>query len=53
MPKDKARVNVVCFTGKSPIKVEEVIRLPLGDTYFKFAIPILTRRPTEIYGIQA
>ena len=53
MPEDKARVNVVCFTGKSPIKVEEVIRLPLGDTYFKFAIPILARRPTEIYGIQA
>lgn len=53
LPEDKARVNVLCFTGKSPVKIEEVIRLPLHSTYYKFAIPILNRRPTDIYGIQA
>lgn len=52
MPEDMARVNAICFTGKSPVKIEEVLRLPLGSTYYKLALPVMERRPSTIYGIQ-
>ena len=53
LPEDNARVNFVCFTGKSPVKVEEVIRIPFANAYYKFAIPIMEHRPTNIRAIQA
>lgn len=53
LPEKDARINFVCFTGKSPVKVEEVIRIPFANAYYKFAIPIMDRRPTDIFAIQA
>lgn len=52
MPEKGARVNVISFTGKGPVKYEEVCRIPLESTYVKFAIPVLERRPTDIRAIQ-
>lgn len=50
---DSARINFICFTGKSPIKVEEVIRIPFRHAYYKFAIPVMDHRPSRIRAIQA
>ncbi len=50
---DSARVNFLCFTGKSPVKVEEVVRIPFRHAYYKFAIPVMDHRPTHIRAIQA
>ena len=37
LPEDNARVNFVCFTGKSPVKVEEGIRIPFANAYYNGA----------------
>lgn len=55
VPAGKARLNILSFTGKAPIKIEEEIRLysVLGDFYYKIAYPIMVGRNSEIASIQA
>lgn len=55
VPAGKARLNILSFTGKAPIKIEEEIRLYsiLGDFYYKIAFPIMVNRDSEIASIQA
>ena len=50
IPEGKARVNVLCFTGLSPAKREEVLRIPnpYGGAWFKIALPVMEMRPSKI-----
>lgn len=50
IPEGKARVNVLCFTGLSPAKREEVLRIPnpYGGSWFKIALPVMEMRPSKI-----
>jgi len=48
-----ARLNVIAFGGLSPIKRENVIRIPLPDLrWIKIALPEMVSRPSEIYRIE-
>jgi hypothetical protein len=57
IPSGKARLNIISFTGLSPIKVEETIeqslpfRHPMLRTA-KFKIPVLQKRPSEINRVE-
>lgn len=53
VPDDMARVNVICFTGRSPVKTEEVLRIPFDGAYYKLALPVLSPVPSRIYSVQA
>ena len=47
IPKGKARLNVIGFAGKSPIKTENVVRIPLSmSNWIKVAVPQMTSRPS-------
>jgi hypothetical protein len=49
IPPEKARVNILSFTGLSPIKTEETIRFPITDTtWIKISLPALNSRPSVI-----
>ena len=50
IPEGKTRVNVLCFTGLSPAKREEVLRIPnpYGGSWFKIALPVMEMRPSKI-----
>ena len=52
VPLDKARVNFICYTGRSPIKVEDTLRIPFNDAYYKLALPVLKIFPSHIRAIQ-
>lgn len=53
---EKARVNLVCFTGLSPVKKEETIPFLLpyeyGLDYAQLRLPVLTPRPDSITSIE-
>jgi hypothetical protein len=45
----KARINILSFTGLSPIKREETIRFFLtGTTWIKISLPALQSRPSAV-----
>jgi hypothetical protein len=50
----KARLNVIGFGGLSPVKQENVTRIPidLQGTYIKIALPELQYRPSQITRIE-
>ena len=49
-----ARLNVIAFTGSSPIKIEEALRFlaPDGSFYFKIALPVMQERLSQIAKIE-
>ncbi|MDR0644393.1 MAG: hypothetical protein LBG05_05685 [Treponema sp.] len=54
IPSGKARLNVIGFGGLSPIKRENIIRIPIGiglGEYIKIALPELQYRPSQITRI--
>lgn len=51
-PKDKARVNFITFIGFSPMKQEEVLRIPFRGAYYKLALPVMVNRESSIKAIQ-
>lgn len=52
VPKGKARLNFVCFTGQAPIKVEDVSRIEITDTmYCKIAVPMMVDRGSTVSSI--
>ncbi|MDR2768119.1 MAG: hypothetical protein LBB82_07315 [Treponema sp.] len=53
IPQGMARLNVLGFTGRAPIKTEEVIRVPLGVNWIKIALPVMTPRPSAIVSVEA
>jgi hypothetical protein len=53
IPAGKARLNVIGFGGLGPVKQEEVSRIPItGGNWIKIALPVLTRRPSEISRVE-
>jgi hypothetical protein len=51
IPHGMARLNIIGFAGRSPIKNEEVIRIPLGHTWIKIALPVMTARHSQVVSI--
>ena len=49
VPKGKARLNVVSFSGPAPVKTENTVRIPLGvSNWLKIAVPEMKQRKSEI-----
>jgi hypothetical protein len=52
VPEGMARLNVIAFSGLSPVKEEQVLRLPLpGARWVKIAVPGLSYRRSEVQRI--
>jgi len=52
IPSGMARLNVIAFTGRSPVKREEVQRIYLGTGWIKIALPVMTSRPSRISSVK-
>lgn len=50
IPSGMARLNIVSFEGRSPVKVEDVLRVPIANTYYKLALPEMKKTPSKIAG---
>lgn len=49
IPKGKARLNVVSFSGLSPVKEQNTLRIPMGGSHWiKIAVPVIVARPSEV-----
>ncbi|MDR0568456.1 MAG: hypothetical protein LBG87_04555 [Spirochaetaceae bacterium] len=56
VPPGKARLNVLGFSGLSPVKEQETLRIPLllpSLRYIKIALPALVERPSATARIEA
>jgi hypothetical protein len=53
IPPGMARLNVLGFSGLSPIKEQSTLRLPLLDgKYIKIALPVMVYRPSDVGRIE-
>jgi hypothetical protein len=52
IPPGMARFNIIGFIGLSPVKHEETLRIPLGGSYIKIALPVMDYRPSSITRIE-
>ncbi|MDD6294730.1 MAG: hypothetical protein PUA64_01970 [Treponema sp.] len=52
IPEEKARLNVIAFSGIAPIKQEKTLQIPLNSTYYKIALPEMTKRPSSVASIK-
>jgi uncharacterized protein len=53
IPEGMARLNVIAFGGLSPIKQENVMRIPISDFHWiKIAVPEMVNRYSEIHSIE-
>jgi hypothetical protein len=53
IPGGMARLNVLAFGGLSPVKEENVVRIPLpGARWIRIALPEMVSRPSEISGVE-
>ena len=56
IPGEKGRLNVIAFTGLSPVKVEESITIPLPlpfpNNSAKLALPVMIERPSEVNTVE-
>jgi hypothetical protein len=52
IPPGMARLNVLGFSGRLPVKTEETLRIPIGMNWIKIALPVLTPRPSRIGSVQ-
>ena len=52
IPRGMARLNVIGFAGRSPVKTEEVTRILLRNAWIKIALPVITPRPSRINSIE-
>lgn len=49
VPRGKARLNVISFSGPSPVKTENTVRIPLGEMHWlKIALPVIATRPSAV-----
>jgi hypothetical protein len=54
IPRGMARLNVLAFSGLSPVKEEEVLRVLIPNRgWIKIAIPVMKSRPSEVGRIEA
>lgn len=53
IPAGKARLNVLCFTGPGPVKVQETIRLRVTNSnWMKIALPVFQTRPSLVDHVE-
>ncbi|MCM1322386.1 MAG: hypothetical protein NC041_00400 [Bacteroides sp.] len=52
LPRNKARLNIIGFSGLAPEKIEYVLRCRIGDIYGKIALPSMKRRASAVHAIQ-
>lgn len=53
VPEGMARLNVLAFSGKAPVKEEEVFRPYWSDgILYKIALPVMVSRPSDISRIR-
>lgn len=54
VPKDKSRLNVIAFSGRAPIKEEEITRAYSydGSIYYQLALPVMNKRSSQIAGAE-
>jgi len=52
IPPGMARLNVLAFAGRSPVKIEETLRIFLGRGWIKIALPVMTSRPSRVSSIR-
>lgn len=54
VPKDQCRLNIIAFTGRAPIKVEDVTRVMAVDAsvYYKLALPIMEKQASVVKDIE-
>jgi hypothetical protein len=53
IPRGMARLNILAFSGLSPIKKEETLRVPVSTSnYIKIALPVLTSRQSLVRSIE-
>ncbi|MDR2110605.1 MAG: hypothetical protein LBP32_04785 [Spirochaetaceae bacterium] len=48
IPPGKARINIISFSGLSPVKEEETLRIPIAYHWIKIALPVLHSRPSRV-----
>ena len=54
IPAGLARVNVIAFSGLSPVKKDKVLRIPLpGPRWIKIALPEMISRPSQVVRAEA
>jgi hypothetical protein len=52
IPRGMARLNVLAFAGRSPIKQEETMRIFLGNAWIKISLPVMVPRPSQVTSIE-
>ncbi|MDR2864372.1 MAG: hypothetical protein LBV68_02040 [Spirochaetaceae bacterium] len=53
IPEGEARLNVLSFSGLSPVKVENVIRIPIPPSnWIKIALPEMQKQPSAVTRIE-
>jgi hypothetical protein len=54
IPDGMARLNILAFSGLSPLKTEETSRIPLipSGNWIKIALPQMIRRPSDVGAIE-
>jgi hypothetical protein len=53
IPPEAARLNVLAFSGLSPVKKEEVLRIPVSTSnYVKIALPVLTPQNSRVKAVE-
>jgi hypothetical protein len=52
IPPGMARLNVLGFSGRLPVKTEETLRIPIGMNWIKIALPVLSPRPSRIGSVR-
>jgi hypothetical protein len=52
IPPGMARLNVLGFSGRLPVKTEETLRVPIGMNWIKIALPVLSPRSSRIGSVR-
>ncbi|MDR0404012.1 MAG: hypothetical protein LBH35_10555, partial [Treponema sp.] len=52
IPPGMARLNVLGFCGRLPLKTEETMRIPIGVNWIKIVLPVLTPLPSRVGSAQ-
>jgi hypothetical protein len=48
IPPGMARLNVLGFSGRLPVKTQKTLRIPIGRNWIKIALPVLSPLPSRI-----
>jgi hypothetical protein len=51
IPPGMARLNVLGFSGRLPVKIQKTLRIPIGRNWIKIAVPVLSPMPSRIGSV--